>query len=240
LKTNRLLAGTLALVLIAGLTILPSFPNVAGHGTVDQSFDGPTNTFNVGTSLPTVPSLVGQSFTPTKSILAGVDLFFQDNIRDGSSTATVTINLRDGSINGAILGTTSKAVTSAFGGLQSPQEVHFDFIPPITNLTPGNLYVIEMQSNISPSFTPVGRQDVLPANPYAGGDRITGGNVSPESDHAFRTYFTTLQVGGQLLQIDSTALLLAGLQTSAIWMLPILAGAAGVGAYYIKTRMNKE
>jgi len=33
---------------------------------------------------------------------------------------------------------------------------------------------------------------------------------------------------------------LAGLQTSAIWMLPVLAGAAGVGAYYIKTRMNKD
>lgn len=36
-------------------------------------------------------------------------------------------------------------------------------------------------------------------------------------------------VGGELLSIDSTALLLAGLQTSAIWMLPLLAGAAGVG-----------
>jgi len=47
-------------------------------------------------------------------------------------------------------------------------------------------------------------------------------------------------VGGELLPIDSTVLVPAGLQTSAIWMLPVLAGAAGVGAYYIKTRMNKE
>ena len=47
-------------------------------------------------------------------------------------------------------------------------------------------------------------------------------------------------VGGELLPIDSTALVLAGLQTSAIWMLPVLAGAAGVGVFYIKTRMNKE
>jgi len=46
-------------------------------------------------------------------------------------------------------------------------------------------------------------------------------------------------VGGELLSIDSTALVLAGLQSSAIWMLPVLAGAAGVGAYYIKTRMNQ-
>jgi len=47
-------------------------------------------------------------------------------------------------------------------------------------------------------------------------------------------------VGGEFLPIDSTALVLAGLQSSAIWMLPVLAGAAGVGAYYIKTRMNKD
>ena len=47
-------------------------------------------------------------------------------------------------------------------------------------------------------------------------------------------------VGGEFLPIDSTALLLAGFQTSAIWMLPVLAGAAGVGAFYIKTRMSKD
>jgi len=47
-------------------------------------------------------------------------------------------------------------------------------------------------------------------------------------------------VGGESLSIDNTALLLAGLQTSAIWMLPALAGIAGAGAYFVRTRMNKE
>ena len=47
-------------------------------------------------------------------------------------------------------------------------------------------------------------------------------------------------VGGEFLSIDSTSLVLAGLQSSAIWMLPALAGIAGVGAYYIRTRMSKE
>ena len=47
-------------------------------------------------------------------------------------------------------------------------------------------------------------------------------------------------VGGELLSIDSTALVLAGLQTSAIWMLPVLAGIAGsaFGILYIKYRRN--
>jgi len=47
-------------------------------------------------------------------------------------------------------------------------------------------------------------------------------------------------VGGELLPIDSTALLLAGLQSSAIWMLPVLAGVAGTGFYLVKFRTNKE
>jgi len=47
-------------------------------------------------------------------------------------------------------------------------------------------------------------------------------------------------VGGEFLPIDSTALVLAGLQTSAIWMLPVLAGIAGsaFGILYIKYRRN--
>jgi len=47
-------------------------------------------------------------------------------------------------------------------------------------------------------------------------------------------------VGGELLSIDSTALMLAGLQSSAIWMLPVLAGIAGTGFYLVKFRTNKE
>jgi len=47
-------------------------------------------------------------------------------------------------------------------------------------------------------------------------------------------------VGGEFLPIDSTALVLAGLQSSAIWMLPVLAGIAGsaFGILYIKSRRN--
>jgi len=44
------------------------------------------------------------------------------------------------------------------------------------------------------------------------------------------------QVGGEILSIDSTALVLAGLQSSAIWMLPVLAGAAGAGFAAFKLR----
>lgn len=47
-------------------------------------------------------------------------------------------------------------------------------------------------------------------------------------------------VGGELLPIDNTALLVAGIQSSTIWMLPALAGIAGASAYFVRTRMNKD
>ena len=43
-------------------------------------------------------------------------------------------------------------------------------------------------------------------------------------------------VAGELLSLDITALFLAGLSQSMVWMIPILASIAGVGAFYLKTR----
>jgi hypothetical protein len=45
-------------------------------------------------------------------------------------------------------------------------------------------------------------------------------------------------VAGELLPIDSAALMIAGLQTSAIWMLPILAGAVGTGAFIVRSKLK--
>ncbi len=47
-------------------------------------------------------------------------------------------------------------------------------------------------------------------------------------------------VGGEILSVDSTALVLAGIQGSAIWMIPTLAGLAGAGVYLVKFRTNKD
>jgi len=44
-------------------------------------------------------------------------------------------------------------------------------------------------------------------------------------------------IGGELLPINTVALLLAGTQSVA-WMIPVLAGIAGVAAIYIKKRKN--
>jgi len=47
-------------------------------------------------------------------------------------------------------------------------------------------------------------------------------------------------VGGEFLTIDSTALLIAGMSANMGFIVPIAAGIVGVGAYYIRSRMNKD
>ena len=43
-------------------------------------------------------------------------------------------------------------------------------------------------------------------------------------------------VGGELLPIDTTALLLAGIQTSAIWILPVILAGAGFAAFKLRRK----
>lgn len=80
---------------------------------------------------------------------------------------------------------------------------------------------------------------IYTVNPVDGSTVFIG---DPVTDHITDLTFVECPdvVGGELLPIDSTALVLAGLQTSAIWMLPVLAGIAGsaFGILYIKYRRN--
>ena len=47
-------------------------------------------------------------------------------------------------------------------------------------------------------------------------------------------------VAGELLPLNTTALFISGITSSAIWMVPTLAGIAGAGVYFIRTRTHEE
>jgi len=93
-------------------------------------------------------------------------------------------------------------------------------------------------------FTP--DNPFLNAAPFQnGGSLINVIESGPDQNFGGDEPITTIPntcplVGGEFLSIDSTALVLAGLQSSAIWMLPALAGIAGTafGVLYIKSRRN--
>ena len=47
-------------------------------------------------------------------------------------------------------------------------------------------------------------------------------------------------VAGELLPLDSSALMIAGLTSMSVWMIPAVAGLAGVGVYLVKHRANRD
>jgi len=47
------------------------------------------------------------------------------------------------------------------------------------------------------------------------------------------------QVAGELLPLDTSALMIAGLTSMTVWMVPAIAGLAGVGVYLVKFRANR-
>jgi len=47
-------------------------------------------------------------------------------------------------------------------------------------------------------------------------------------------------VAGELLSINSSALVIGGLASSAVWMIPAVAGIAGAGIYLVKLRANRD
>ena len=47
-------------------------------------------------------------------------------------------------------------------------------------------------------------------------------------------------VAGELLPTDYTALVIGGLASSVVWMIPTVAGIAGAGVYLAKFRVNKD
>jgi hypothetical protein len=48
------------------------------------------------------------------------------------------------------------------------------------------------------------------------------------------------QVAGELLSLDTSALVIAGLTSMSVWMVPAVASIAGVAVYLVKFRANKE
>ena len=48
------------------------------------------------------------------------------------------------------------------------------------------------------------------------------------------------KVAGELLSLNSTALIIGGLTSMSVWMIPSIAGIAGAGIYLVKYRTNRD
>ena len=80
----------------------------------------------------------GQSFTPSLSSVNFIRLYIYDSTAGGGGPGTLSVNLRTGSITGAILGTADPVILEpGFSGL-----VNFHFASPVS-LTPQDTYYFQ-------------------------------------------------------------------------------------------------
>jgi hypothetical protein len=67
---------------------------------------------------------------------------------------------------------------------------------------------------------------------------LVSGEVNLEQEFWFNVPQTT-SVAGQLLPLDSTALLIGGLSSMSVFMIPAVAGIAGAAVYLVKFRARE-
>lgn len=126
-----------------------------------------------------------QSFTPSASPLAGVDLRLRAGGEFPDEGYNTTVKIRSGTFDGAMLGTATTFVPGPqASGVQLM--VHFDFSPSIP-LTPGDTYVIEWISPVEGGK--VLTWMVAEGNPYPGGTEFSCMGIAiPDEDLIFITY----------------------------------------------------
>ena len=167
--------------ILIGVAVVLSIPAViaSAHGALDQLFDATDLNGGVAAGIVTP---VGQEFTPTSSTVTSVDMYLGGVNQHMGPGQDVVINLRENTIDGAILGSSapvfvSSPATSSF--------VPFAFASDVP-VTPGNTYVLEVSL---PELWVTSMQSAYGAKAtYTGGSAVISGTVDPNLDFPFRTY----------------------------------------------------
>ena len=148
---------------------------------LDQSAHEDCSSGGSGQILFSQPA--GQEFTPSSSPLLAVEVLLDSS--DSPYTDTLTLHIREGSVDGPILTTTSSYV----GPLERWERFWHRFVfPSPLMLVPGSLYVIELTVT-STRFLWVHVQSNLDSScDYPGGAAIFNGLRYETTDKLFRTY----------------------------------------------------
>ena len=252
---NRLLAGILALILIAGVA------QSSEADPEDIIFENGNNAagtvgFEIDQFIIIEDFMLDEDATLTDvhfvMILSGSVTSFDRPIdykiiaNTGSGTPDTSNIIASGNAVNVVM--TELIPSTRF-------EVDFDLATPVTLDADVRywlgLHVGSNYANLSedPRWTVSDVQNIGANTYFATSDSLTGLGVVGGADEPWFQLTSKKQVddggngkviGGEIIPIESTGLLLAGMQTSAFWMLPALAGIAGARAYFVRTRMNKE
>ncbi len=197
IKINTAITILMVLVAVFPLIGAKNTAPTASTLVLDQAYD--PGTTSLSHSILYMPPL-GQEFTTTVFILARVDV---DIVEAGGAEGWLRLNVREGtsppSVTGTVLATATQPVGASFSGWLS-----FDI--PDVSVTPGSLYVIELQTETPFPFNPMwnSNEDPWVNDPYPGGVAITSGQPSPNNDYHFRTWGPdecTITISGQVIDV---------------------------------------
>jgi len=201
----------------------------SGHGLVDQSTTGP-GTGSLGLADT---ENYGQEFIPTVDNLVAVEI---ELIHRATTIAEpVTVRIRDGQgLSGTLLGTTQTHL--GLPGVGNSAIVHFDFPAPVP-LTPGNSFTFTLDLNFPRTVSIISIPHDGSTNSYPAGITITNFGLNPNLDFIFATLFEqqTQPVGGEIIPIETTSLILAGAQSFS-WMIPVILSGIGIGLFVVSRK----
>jgi hypothetical protein len=168
-----------------GQSFTPTMPLLGGvsvgildEAILDQSFAPSFGCSGCGWNWVQAHQPVGQSFTPTYPQLWYVQLGLEN---PSGSPVSLTLNLRQATITGTILGTQTFSVP--VGG---PSWIDVTFWPyPGIAVTPGATYVLDL---VGGGASTVRWYVQNPGGSYSGGSAITDGSIESGADYFFKTY----------------------------------------------------
>jgi len=138
--------------------------------------------------------------------------------------------------------TVIKIATNAFGGNADPGEWQMNIdANPVDQNTP-----IEVTPNVSHTITETGGPGTHQFLSFTGDCDSNGEIANIQPGEQLTCTVTneqippvTTPVAGELLSLDSSALVIAGLTSGALWIIPTVAGITGAGVYLVKFRANR-
>jgi len=78
----------------------------------------------------------------------------------------------------------------------------------------------------------------IPATPFPPGHQCPSSqSICVVGIHLDLVHSSSNPIGGEIIPIDTTMLLLAGVQTSALWLIPFLVSAAGITIFFARKKI---
>ncbi len=163
-------------------------PRATAHGLIDQDnipvcpWNETKGEFDAFYRNIRVFAAYGQTFRPSASTLAGLDVYAKDFRVGDSPNTTLVVDVHEGDVSGALVGSANLTLADNTTSLE-----HFHFDPPL-GVGAGATYALHIHPGPSEAGEDWGVGSDGPDSTYPNGTLIMFGSPYPSDDLCFRTW----------------------------------------------------